>query len=325
MNELGKNIAYYRKEKGLSQEKLAEYMKTSRQAVTKWENGQSKPSTENLIKLSELFCVEIENLLITDTANREIETKDVSMGKGPGIWCMLSAICVIVYALYGILNKSLDIGSLVCSCIIAFPIQLFLNLYLTNAIRNNDYQNIAGFDPNINYNTKEVKKLLVNINQHISVASTVYIFLICILSNTNIQNIDIAGFLIFLYVIEFIGTIMFLNYRACEKIYCSEDDKKIAKSSWPITVSYLILLLAGSASFLFAFYAKGIDNNTAPALVLSVLMLAGIIFATAGYFKENKKLRKEIFTKDKYQTSKLFKICYAVAILCFMAIHLYRN
>ena len=64
MNELGNNIARYRKEKGISQEKLAEYMEISRQAVTKWESGTSKPSTENLLKLSELFGVEVEHLLL---------------------------------------------------------------------------------------------------------------------------------------------------------------------------------------------------------------------------------------------------------------------
>ena len=56
-NQLGENIAIFRKEKGLSQEKVAEYMSVSRQAVTKWENNISRPSSDNLIKfgLSGLF------------------------------------------------------------------------------------------------------------------------------------------------------------------------------------------------------------------------------------------------------------------------------
>ena len=53
-NQLGKSIMRYRKERGLSQEKVAEFMGISRQAVTKWENGVSKPSSDNLIKLAEL-------------------------------------------------------------------------------------------------------------------------------------------------------------------------------------------------------------------------------------------------------------------------------
>ena len=46
-NQLGENITRFRKEKGLSQEKVAEYMGVSRQAVTKWESNSSKPSSDN--------------------------------------------------------------------------------------------------------------------------------------------------------------------------------------------------------------------------------------------------------------------------------------
>ncbi len=52
---LAKNIQRKRKENGFSQEKLAELMDVSRQAVTKWECGQTAPSSENLLKLAELL------------------------------------------------------------------------------------------------------------------------------------------------------------------------------------------------------------------------------------------------------------------------------
>jgi DNA-binding XRE family transcriptional regulator len=40
---LGKSIIQKRKEKGITQEKLAEYMGVSKAAVSKWESGQSYP------------------------------------------------------------------------------------------------------------------------------------------------------------------------------------------------------------------------------------------------------------------------------------------
>lgn len=52
-----------RKEKGISQEKLAELIGVSRQAVAKWEVGQSTPDLENLITLSDLFMVSIDKLV----------------------------------------------------------------------------------------------------------------------------------------------------------------------------------------------------------------------------------------------------------------------
>ncbi len=52
-----------RREKGLSQEMLAESIGISRQAVAKWESGQSTPDIENLIALSDYFRVSIDRLV----------------------------------------------------------------------------------------------------------------------------------------------------------------------------------------------------------------------------------------------------------------------
>ena len=52
--ELHDRIKQCRQNVGLTQEQVAEAMNVSRQAVTKWENGKSAPSTENLFKLASL-------------------------------------------------------------------------------------------------------------------------------------------------------------------------------------------------------------------------------------------------------------------------------
>ncbi len=60
---LSNQLKVYRKEAGYSQEKLAELLGVSRQAVAKWESGQSMPSTDNLIRLAQIFSVPVEMLL----------------------------------------------------------------------------------------------------------------------------------------------------------------------------------------------------------------------------------------------------------------------
>jgi len=55
-----------RKNKGWSQEELAEKLYVSRQSVSKWENGQNYPSIEIIIKVSDLFGVTIDELLRSD-------------------------------------------------------------------------------------------------------------------------------------------------------------------------------------------------------------------------------------------------------------------
>lgn len=57
-----------RKEKGLSQQELAEAVGVSRQAVSRWETGQSAPSTENLVALCTIYGVSLDALLGDTTA-----------------------------------------------------------------------------------------------------------------------------------------------------------------------------------------------------------------------------------------------------------------
>lgn len=56
-------IQFLRKQKGYSQEELADKMGVSRQAVSKWESEQSVPDLEKIIVMSELFEVTTDYLL----------------------------------------------------------------------------------------------------------------------------------------------------------------------------------------------------------------------------------------------------------------------
>ena len=59
-----KNVIYeLRTGKGMSQDELAEKLFVTRQAVSRWENGETVPNTETLKLLSRLFDVSINTLL----------------------------------------------------------------------------------------------------------------------------------------------------------------------------------------------------------------------------------------------------------------------
>lgn len=60
---LKENIAYNRKKMGLTQEQLAEKCNVSRQAVTKWESGESEPSIAKVRILSIVFNISIDELI----------------------------------------------------------------------------------------------------------------------------------------------------------------------------------------------------------------------------------------------------------------------
>lgn len=60
---LGETLKELRTERNMTQEFVAESLGVSRQAVSKWENGTSEPSTTNLIAIGKLYEIPPEELL----------------------------------------------------------------------------------------------------------------------------------------------------------------------------------------------------------------------------------------------------------------------
>lgn len=61
--QFNEKLQKLRKDKGISQEELAEMLGVSRQAISKWESGQTYPETDKLITISEIFGVTVDSLL----------------------------------------------------------------------------------------------------------------------------------------------------------------------------------------------------------------------------------------------------------------------
>lgn len=64
--EVANKLLKLRKQNNLSQEELAEKLGISRQAISKWERGDASPDTDNLIQLSNLYRVSLDELLGID-------------------------------------------------------------------------------------------------------------------------------------------------------------------------------------------------------------------------------------------------------------------
>lgn len=72
---VGERISELRKQNQMSQLQLAQALEISRQAVSKWESGQSTPDTVHLIKLAEILDTDVEYL----------STGRMSMGRRPPV------------------------------------------------------------------------------------------------------------------------------------------------------------------------------------------------------------------------------------------------
>ncbi len=75
---LGKRIIAHRKRLGMTQDRLAEQLGVTAQAVSKWENDQSCPDISMLPKLAELFGISIDALLGVTAQAAEAEVVDSS-------------------------------------------------------------------------------------------------------------------------------------------------------------------------------------------------------------------------------------------------------
>lgn len=63
MLKIGENILQKRKERGITQEELAEFMMVTKASVSKWETGQSYPDILLLPKLATFFNISVDELI----------------------------------------------------------------------------------------------------------------------------------------------------------------------------------------------------------------------------------------------------------------------
>ena len=132
------NLKYLRKEANFTQEELAEQLSVSRQAVAKWESGQSLPDIENFKQLSDIFGVTMDSLV------GDIETKkDSIMNKkikdiGYFIFAIIFLLIDIFLSVYNffkkiVSNETIIAITTVLMIVMAFIIFVFaIQLYLKN-------------------------------------------------------------------------------------------------------------------------------------------------------------------------------------------------
>lgn len=97
---LGKKIKYEREKMALSQEQLADSMHITRQAISKWETGQSYPDIEKLLQLAELFQLSLDDLVRDDN---NLKNKLIKDGKQHMNGFMIIACVLIVSGILTVL------------------------------------------------------------------------------------------------------------------------------------------------------------------------------------------------------------------------------
>lgn len=130
---LGENLQRLRKEKGLSQEDVAQKLFVSRQSVSKWENGNAEPGVDNLKALAELYGVTLDELMENGPAEgfQFIEEKPCTKREltpnGPyyglvafrAAWVLL--VGIISFTSVGVFSLPLDLPVMVVGIWVTHP------------------------------------------------------------------------------------------------------------------------------------------------------------------------------------------------------------
>lgn len=84
MKDIGKNIKYIRQQKGMTQDDLAEALFVSRQTISNYENGRSRPDVDMIIKIAEVFGTDANAVLygppVPEDKKKEYTTLYVGIG-----------------------------------------------------------------------------------------------------------------------------------------------------------------------------------------------------------------------------------------------------
>jgi len=126
--KFSENIKYLRKKEKLTQEQLADKLKVSRQAVTKWESGQTLPDLTNLKDIAVFFGVTIDELLgddkIANATSLEKRLKDLPL-------YLFGSVMAILFFISELGIK--DITAVGFIIILFIPLEAYsLKVYLTD-------------------------------------------------------------------------------------------------------------------------------------------------------------------------------------------------
>lgn len=127
-------IKEIRKNQNLTQEQFADKVFVSRNAVAKWESNRGYPDIQNLITISEVFGISLDDLMKSDKKLKKKIISD-STSKKWHLLVIFYLIAIIIYIGYfHFIHKILMIGFLVATL---FMLGFELNIFIKEKIWKN--------------------------------------------------------------------------------------------------------------------------------------------------------------------------------------------
>lgn len=305
---LSEKIMMLRKKEGWSQEELASHLQISRQAVSKWESGQSMPDTDKIIQLSQLFHVTTDYLLLNQENERIKEKKSqnlltlkqakeyLSIRKKDSLkmslatfLCIISPIPLIGFAtlseyqLFHITeNLAISIGlsfliicitiAVILFCLCAFKVKKYDFLEKDDFMIENDVREYT-FKEKETYQNQYHHFQIIGIALCILSVLPIFIFL----NYDFLESIAVCFLLLFVSIGCFFLVLSGTYQNALDKIlqtgdYTPEQKKKNALKS-KISAIYWLVVTA-----IFLYYTFGKNGNGQMQYSWIIWAIAGVLF-----------------------------------------------
>lgn len=107
---IGKRMYEIRQQQNITQEQLASDLAISRQAVSKWESGKAIPDIENLMYISNLYDVSLDELIKGDDKVGEKIVADASAKKWHKLSILFFVALLIYIAWFGSMHDIWQVG-----------------------------------------------------------------------------------------------------------------------------------------------------------------------------------------------------------------------
>ena len=135
--QLGLNIAFFRKNAGLTQAGLAEKLNYSDKAVSKWERGESLPDVTTLVQLAEIYQITVDRLLQPPVREEEPPEPAQPVKKRRADRCVIqkltSVLVWFVALLFFVVLSTLDVPNSWVAFFYAVPVNAIVLLSLRSA------------------------------------------------------------------------------------------------------------------------------------------------------------------------------------------------
>lgn len=258
------NLRVLRKQKGYSQEQLAEQLNVSRQAVSKWESSEnSYPEMETLVIISELFECSIDDLLKRDLSNYNPTNKQAYekhynlMAKAYtfGVMSILLGVCAYLFTeIYFPENTK---NEFIPQIILLFFVLIGVICFVYFGMVDGHFKE-KGLELSDFYSENERSEF--NHKYSFSVAIGVGLILFGVVMQILIENIyseDLANGIFMLLVT--IAVANFVYYGTLKGKYDAVDQKKIEKQQYekkPAMWSGIIMMVTTAIYLAWSFTAK---------------------------------------------------------------------